>query len=147
MKMYKSKKSTGFGMLLLISVIVVIGVCYVLPILANQPYTQKDFIIVTAIVAIFIGLLLWFWLNTKYAIYSDYVKIWWGPFKWKVNIDKILFIRLDQDTYAGASIKPVLSWKGIEIRYGKYKNVYLSPEKEEDFIQSLLQIKGDIVIK
>ena len=55
-------------------------------------------------------------------------------------------IRLNQKTIGG-TIKPTLSWNSIEIRYKKHRSVFVTPERQDEFVGRLKSINDKIEIK
>ncbi len=140
------KKSSSFGYFLLISTIVTGFVAIGFPILFDDSFNIEGLtagIITTSLLG---GLFFWIWFDTNYVIDNDFLIAKSGPLNWKVPIREISFIRLNQKTIGG-TWKPTLSWNCIEIRYKKYRSVFIAPEKQDDFIGQLKQINDKIEIK
>ena len=98
------------------------------------------------ITTIVVGLFLWIWFDTNYVIDNGLLIAKSGPMIWKVQISEIIFIRLNQKTIGG-NWKPTLSWNCIEIRYKKYRSIFITPERQDDFIRQIKQINDKIEIK
>lgn len=71
------------------------------------------------------------------------IKIRYGPIRQTVPIEDIRNIRKMKSRFAAA---PALSSDRIQIDYGKYDIVRISPENEEEFIKMLLDINQDILL-
>lgn len=80
-------------------------------------------------------LLLWIWFGTYYRICDGVIKIRCGPFRSKIKIREIKKIKKVKNPLAS----PALSFDKLEILYGKYDVVCISPKKEEQFINVLLK--------
>jgi hypothetical protein len=143
---YSGKKSRSFGLFLLLSSIVILFVTIGLPILVNKSLDSTGLIISSLIILPTLGLFLWAWIDTFYLIDKDNLKVKCGPFVWRINVLDIKIIRLNQKTIGG-TMKPTLSWSSIEIRYKKYRSIFISPERQEDFISQLKSINDKIEIK
>ncbi len=89
-----------------------------------------------------IGLLLWMWFGTGYMVKDDFIKVQFGPFKSTVRIDEIQKLRRTKSPFTA----PALSVDRIEILYGKYNVINLSPKNEHEFIQLLLTANPHIQI-
>ncbi len=55
-------------------------------------------------------------------------------------------IRLNQKTIGG-TWKLTLSWNCMEIKYKKSRSIYITPERQDDFIHQLKTINHNIEIK
>lgn len=82
-------------------------------------------------------------LHTDYTIMGNKLRIRSGViFRMDLPISKISEITHKSTILSS----PALSAKRIGLRYGKSNYVYISPEDQDDFISSLLQINPDIKI-
>lgn len=143
---YTAKKSASFGLLLLITCVCIAFLAIGFPLLMNGEMRISVLVISTMITIVVMGLFLWMWVGTYYVIIHDMLIAKSGPMRWKVPIHDILFIRLNQKTIGG-TWKPTLSWDCIEIRYKKYRAIFITPEKQDDFINQLKTINDQIEIK
>ncbi len=143
---YTCKKSTSFGLLLLITCVFIGFVAIGLPLFMNGAMSISVLLASVIFTVVVYGFFLWVWFGTIYIIGHDVLIAQSGPMKWKVPIKDILFIRLNQKTIGG-TWKPTLSWDCIEIRYKKYRAIFISPEKQESFINQLKTINDQIEIK
>jgi hypothetical protein len=143
---FKSRKSVRFGSVLILvsAIIVILFIC--LPIISEKPIDQIGLISGIIITILVIGFFVWIWTTTFYAIDKKSLIIKSGPFHWQILIQDIKIIRLNQNT-AGGIIKPTLSWKCIEIEYGKHKTISISPTNQDRFINILTDINKQIEIK
>ena len=143
---FSGKRSFSFGVFLLISIAGIIFTMIGLPIMVNKSIDSTGLLFSSLIGIPVIGLFLWIWLNTYYLISEKNLKVKRGPFVWKVPISEINIIRLNQRTIGGI-FKPTLSWKSIEIRYKKYRSVFVTPDRLDDFVGRLKEINDKIEIK
>ena len=143
---YSAKKERSFGLFLLICSLMIIGVAYGLPLLLNDTYSSKEFMLISLFVTPVLGLFLWCWFDTYYQIDNETLIAKCGPFIWRVSIRGITLIRLNQKTIGG-TLKPTLSWNSIEIQYRKYRSIYINPDKQDDFLSKLKSINDKIEIK
>lgn len=84
--------------------------------------------------ALIIVLLVWIWFGTGYKVEEGYVKVKSGPFKSKVKIEEIRKISKTKSPFTA----PSLSVDRLEILFGKYDVVHISPKNESKFIRTLL---------
>lgn len=97
-------------------------------------------------VAIFLapaGLLIWIWFNTYYIIKDEQLFYKSAFIKGSIPIIAIHEIVKHKGLYSG-SLKPALSMKGLVIKYNRYDDMYISPEKADEFIGELQKVNPDI---
>ncbi|CDQ20281.1 PH domain-containing protein [Halobacillus karajensis] len=96
--------------------------------------------VITALLLLF---LLWVWFDTGYKIENGHIKIYSGPFRKKIKISKITKV----NTTKSLSSAPSWTRNKLEILYGHYDFINLSPRNKREFIQALQkenpQIKMD----
>lgn len=144
---FKSEISPSFGYFILVTgIMLTFFVCGLL-FFTNYTYTVNELITVSAIVIIlYWGLFAWLWFSTFYIIKGNLLIAKFGLFNWKVSINEISFIRLNQRTIGG-TWKLTRSWKCIEIHYKKSRSIFISPVNERLFLDQLLEINNTIEIK
>lgn len=142
---FGSRKSTGFIFTLLIGSFFLVSVACGIPLLAGN-FSIVYFLICALITLLVIGLFIWFWTSTYYIIEADNLLINSGPLNKTIPIAEIKTIRLDQSTVGGI-IKPTLSWKCMEISYGKGSLISISPENQDKFLSILKEKNNSIEIK
>jgi len=140
------KKSNSFGYFLLISAIVIGFVAIGLPLISGDSFNIAGLVVGLIITVLISGLFLWIWLDTYYTIDNEILIAKSGPLIWRVPIREISYVRLNQKTIGG-TWKPTLSWNCIEIRYKKYRSIFITPEKQDEFLGQLEQINDKIEIK
>jgi hypothetical protein len=101
--------------------------------LINQQYTA------TIIMMILGATLLWFWFRTGYKIEGDTIRIYYGPIRQTIRIPDIKFIIISRMPINS----PALSFKRIQISCGKYEVVAISPQRRDEFISMLLDIRPE----
>ncbi|HSP40316.1 MAG TPA: PH domain-containing protein [Gillisia sp.] len=89
--------------------------------------------------------LLWFFYGTWYTIDSKQITYHSGPFKGKIEIEKINKVIIGKNLYIG--FRPATAFKGVIVKYGRYDEIYFSPQTNETFIAELLKIKPEIKIE
>lgn len=92
--------------------------------------------------ALILTLLLWIWFGTGYKVEGELLKLKFGPFKSKINIKEIKKISRTKNPFTA----PALSVDRLEIRFGKYDVINISPKNENELIHSLLVVNPNIQI-
>jgi hypothetical protein len=120
-----SKKDTWLLPCFGVIILVMISSC-VLYIRSSGIADSIPFFLITVIVS---GLLLWVWFGTYYVITEDTLIAKSGPFKWSIPLRKIKSVKTSNNPISS----PALSLKRIEIKYGQFRTVYISPIDREEF--------------
>lgn len=90
------------------------------------------------------GLLLWGYFDTKYEITASEIIYKSGPVHGRIKIDQINEIVRNKTLWVG--LKPATAIKGLIIKYGKYNEIYISPEDNDLFIDKLMEQNDTIKI-
>jgi hypothetical protein len=90
------------------------------------------------------GLLLWLFFGTEYELTQSELTYKNGPFRGKIKLEKIHEITKGETMWSG--MKPATARNGLVIKYGKYDEVYISPNTNDTFISKILELKTDIKI-
>ena len=107
----------------------------------------EPFIIIFEINLVITIFLLWTYKSTFYILKNE-VLIWRsGPFKGSIEIKNINKIEYHKGIIVPTIWKPALSHIGLIITYNKYDDIYISPEKQEEFIATLQRLNQNITIK
>jgi hypothetical protein len=140
MKNYLSSKSFFI-------VIVLWGlVCFMLTMMflnLNKPSLDVAPIIITSLAS---ALVVWILLDTRYVIKNSFLFYRSGPFRGRIDINKIDKVQYFSGLYPQVTMKPALDIKGYIITYNKQEDVYVSPKKSNDFIAELLKINPKIEV-
>lgn len=91
------------------------------------------------------GFFLWIWFDTYYIIKDDKVYYKSAFIKGAISISIIHEIEKNKGLYAGM-IKPALSTKGLILKYNRYDDILISPERADEFIAELKKINPDIKV-
>jgi len=142
---FKARRSLSFGLFLLISTIIVGFMAIGFPLMVGTAPNTASLAITVTFTIVYLIFVLWIWLGTFYTIDNENLVTRSGPFLWKIRIKDIRQIRLNQKTISGIW-KPTISWDCIEIDYGKYQSISISPLLEKNFIDHLRQINDRIVV-
>jgi hypothetical protein len=108
----------------------VIVLASVLPDLPSHP---AELAVVIAVVVITAGLPVWLLLTTRYVLSADALKVTSGPFRWTVRIADIKSVTPTRSMISS----PALSLQRLEIRYGTYQSVIISPADRDGFLRAL----------
>ncbi|MYL45720.1 hypothetical protein GLV94_08675 [Virgibacillus halodenitrificans] len=90
--------------------------------------------------ALILTLLLWIWFGTGYRVEGEFLKVRYGPFNSKIRIKEIKKIRRTKNPFTA----PALSVDRLEILFGKFDVINISPKSKSEFIYSLLTINPNI---
>ena len=130
MKFYSKK---DWWMTLIIFGTVAMSVAAVIPLFF------EDFNVGSVFIFFVIGLTVWLVLDiyfrTYYLVEEDIVRVVSGPFRWKVPISEITSIRATKSILSS----PALSMNRLELKYGKYKYIIISPEDKHGFVEEIVK--------
>lgn len=108
----------------------------------SSSFLSVSYWIALILVPVFIIWLIWIWFNTGYRVVNNTLKIEAGPLKQTIDIQEIRKLTRERSI----STSGALSIERLQIQYGKYKYVGISPKKEYEFIQLLLSKNPQIQI-
>jgi hypothetical protein len=117
----------------------------IIPALFDENYIA--FIVISSIHILLILFLVWTYKTTFYKIENSDLHWNSGPFYGKIDITKINKIEYHKGIYVPTIWKPALSHIGLIIRYNKYDDIYISPEKQQEFIATLQNLNPNITFK
>lgn len=121
----------------------VLGMIFLLYIGLTQE--QVPFFPVVVLSAVIV-LILWILLDTRYVIKRHFLLYRSGPYRGRIDIEKIKKIKYFSGLYVPVTMKPALDTKGFIITYNQYDDVYVSPVKREVFLSELLKINPNIEV-
>ena len=98
------------------------------------------------ILSLVISLILWTLLDTRYVIKQHFLLYRSGPFRGRIDIEKIKKIKYFSGLYVPVTMKPALDTEGFIITYNNVEDVYVSPVNRELFLTELLKINPSIEI-
>ncbi|MGD6967941.1 PH domain-containing protein [Rossellomorea vietnamensis] len=101
--------------------------------LIDKTANTLDFIIVFTLCVTLPLFILWMWLTTYYLVVENTLIIKFGPFKKIIPLDTIKSVRKTTNPLSS----PALSLKRLEIVYGYYESVLISPIDRDEFIKIL----------
>lgn len=107
----------------------------------------EPLIVISLIDFLIILFLVWIYRTTYYTL-QEAILFWKsGPFYGQIAINTITKIAHHNGIIVPTFWKPALSHIGLIITYNKFDDIYISPEKSEEFITQLLKINPNITIK
>ncbi|UGS24749.1 PH domain-containing protein [Flavobacterium channae] len=109
--------------------------------------SYEPFLVMFSIHFLIILLLIWTYRTTFYTIKETDLHWKSGPFKGKIDITKINKIEYHKGILVPTIWKPALSHIGLIITYNKYDDIYISPEKQQEFIATLQHLNPNITFK
>lgn len=136
---FYSKKGIITGVLLWGAVLFLIGSFIFLP---GGPKGIGETTTAIVMIVPFSAFILWVWFGTYYEIKEEQLIVVGGPFRWKIDIMSINTIKKSLNPLSS----PALSLKRLEIRYGKWKTILISPKHEEQFCEMIQKVNPKIII-
>ena len=133
---FLSKKDTWMGI-----VIGALGLAF-LWVLYHSTFVRLDILGIIVMVAMIL-LLSSIWFNTRYKIEGNQLQIKYGPIKKSIAIQEIKSIRRTKNPF----VAPALSMNRVEINYGKYNTIQVSPKEIEEFVNELQNKNPNIQLK
>lgn len=131
---FPSKKDIWFFFMFWGMILFLIFLCFV----GSEPvgfqlitYTSVAGIIINVLI---IGLLVWLWFGTGYKVEDGLIKVRYGPFRSSIRIEEIRKLSKIKSPFTA----PALSVDRVEILYGQYNVLNISPKNEKAFIQLLV---------
>lgn len=97
-------------------------------------------------ISILIAVILWILFDTRYVIRDGFLFYRSGPFRGRIDIQKIQKIEYFSGMHVPVTMKPALDTKGFIITYDTLNEVYVSPQKKDKFIAKLLELNPEIVV-
>lgn len=97
-------------------------------------------------ISIIILVILWILFDTRYVIRDGFLFYRSGPFRGRIDIQKIEKIEYFSGMHVPVTMKPALDTKGFIITYDTLNEVYVSPQKKEKFIAALLELNPGIEV-
>ena len=90
------------------------------------------------------GFFFWLYFGTNYELTERDFIYRCGPFYGKVNVDRITEIVKGHTPWIG--LKYAMARKGLNVKFDKYNEIYISPKTEDTFIKKILELNKGIKI-
>jgi len=140
MKKYFSTKSTVTILMLWFLVFGLIALLFI-------GYSKEALPITPiAIVSLVVVILIWVLLDTRYVIKGENLYYRSGPFRSRINIKNIKKMKYFSGLNVPVITKPALDTKGYIITTND-TDIFVSPEKSDDFINEIKKVNADIIIE
>ena len=105
---------------------------------------DQSFVFLLLGLVVFYGLILHMLYNTKYVIQGNQLKVFSGFIRFKpIDIQAIKKIEKTSNIISA----PAASLDRIEVSYGRFDSLIISPMDKAGFAQALLEINPDITVK
>ena len=105
---------------------------------------DQSFVFLLLGLVVFYGLILHMLYNTKYVIQGNQLKVFSGFIRFKpIDIQAIKKIKKTSNIISA----PAASLDRIEVSYGRFDSLIISPRDKTGFAQALLEINPDITVK
>ena len=127
------KSAVDLWLLVIVALVVIISLGVSVRLVLQR--SPAGYLRVIGMLAVGIGLPLWFFCTTHYLVKDEILKIQSGPFKWTIPITSIS--QVVETTNPLSS--PALSLRRLKITYGESKTVMVSPKDREGFLEAIGQ--------
>lgn len=142
MKQFLSTKNT-FTVIVLWAVVIILLSLLIFGIKSGE--AELAAIIIIGLVT---TLIIWTLLDTRYVIKNNFLFYRSGPFRGRININKIIKIQYYSGLFVPVTTKPALDSKGYIISYNNNQDgLFVSPQKADLFIEELLKINPKIEVQ
>jgi len=112
-----------------------------IPNYTNDDFKSSMFLMTLALIILF-GLILHMFFNTTYKIEKEKLHIKCGFFKYNpVNIMEMKKVSKSSNIISS----PAASFDRIEIKYGKFEELIISPKHKTKFVEDLQKINPEII--
>ena len=127
------------------AILIIFLIVLSIPALMEDSY--EPLIVISSIDLVLFLFLFWTYKTTRYTIKNGILHWKSGPFYGEIVINSITKITHHNGIIVPTFRKPALSHIGLIITYNKFDDIYISPEKSENFLAQLLEINPNITIK
>jgi hypothetical protein len=127
------KSAVDLWLLVIVALVVIISLGVSVRLVLQR--SPAGYLRVIGMLAVGIGLTLWFFYSTQYLVEDEILKIQSGPFKWTIPITSIS--QVVETTNPRSS--PALSLRRLEITYGESKIIMVSPKDHDGFLEAIGQ--------
>ena len=127
------KSAVDLWLLVIVALVVIISLGVSVRLVLQR--SPAGYLRVIGMLAVGIGLPLWFLYTTQYLVEDEILKIQSGPLKWTIPITSIS--QVVETTNPRSS--PALSLRRLEITYGESKIIMVSPKDHDGFLEAIGQ--------
>ena len=126
------------------TLLIVVFIVFFVPLIPNyidEGFNSNMFLMTLALIILF-GFVLHMFLNTTYKIEKGKLYIKCGFFNYNpVNIGEMKKVSKSSNIISS----PAASFDRIEIRYGKFEELIISPKHKTKFVEDLQKINPEII--
>lgn len=131
-KQFKSKIDRWLLILLVVVMIFEVVVMSVAALQSGDPRAAFGLVVTALLIVALIG---WLLIGTHYTVDGNTLRVVSGPFRWKVAIDQIHSVEATRSPLSS----PALSLDRLRIRYGKNRQIMVSPADRRGFLKAIGQ--------
>jgi hypothetical protein len=110
---------------------------------SRKPVTPVTWMVLLGAGVFTLALVGWMFTTTAYVISGPALVLKSGPVRITIPIDKIT--RISRGSWVGSAI--ALSLSRIEIQYGRFQSILISPEDTRAFIEAIVARVPNVVIE
>lgn len=138
---FRSKVDGWIPAVVLLSVLAAPAILYFTP--SKKPIPPGTWVTVFCVSSLVLLLVGWMFTTTAYVIAGPELRLQSGPVRMTIPIDKIT--RISRGSWIGSAI--ALSLSRIEIQYGSFLGIMISPEDPRAFIQAIVARSPSVVLE
>ena len=127
---FKSKVDRWILVLLIVAIVGMIVAVGSAALRAGDPLAMTGLMLAMIGIA---ALMIWLMIGTHYTVDRGTIRIASGPFRWNVPIDEITVVESTRSPLSS----PALSMDRIRIRYGKRRQIMISPADKAGFLKAI----------
>jgi len=131
-KRFKSKVDRWIILVLIAAIVSIICSIGLIALEGGDPLATTVTIIVLLLA---IALIVSIMIGTHYTVERDTLKVNSGPFRFKIPLDQIEFVKASRSPLSS----PAMSMDRLLIRYGKRRRILVSPDDKDGFLRAIRQ--------
>lgn len=131
-KQFKSKIDRWLLILLVVVMVFEVVVMSIAALQTADPRAALGLVVTALLIVALIG---WLLTGTHYTVDGNTLRVVSGPFRWKVTIDQIHSVEATRNPLSS----PALSLDRLRIRYGKNRQIMVSPSDQRGFLKAIGQ--------
>ncbi len=136
-QIFKAKRK-GFIYYLLVAALIPLGIYT----FGSNRLNENSYTLIPILIPFL--LLLWAYLTTRYQIKNKELHYRSAFLFGKLDIESINSITVGKTLWSGT--KPALARKGIIIKYNRYDEIYIAPQRNNEMIAAILKLNPTIEV-